>query len=82
MMDSMLAAVHVVYPGAKDTGRNKVAKMRLSLRLDSKARGWRILCCIRLTSNAASVDAAASEWQVYFDRCPKAARWTQGYGYR
>ena len=45
MMDSMLAAVHVVYPGAKDTGRNKVAKMRLSLRLDSKARGWRILCC-------------------------------------
>ena len=46
--------------------------MRLSLRLDSKARGERILYCIRLTSNAASEDAAASEWQVYFDRGPKA----------
>ena len=44
--------------------------MRLSLRLDSKARGGRILYCIRLTSNAASEDAAASEWQVYFDRGP------------
>ncbi|MFT5445723.1 MAG: hypothetical protein ACI9DC_000884 [Gammaproteobacteria bacterium] len=30
-----------------------------------------MLCCIRLTHNAASENAATAEWRVYFDRCPK-----------
>ena len=37
----------------------------------SKARERRILFCIRLTSNAAGVDAAPAECIVYFDRCPQ-----------
>jgi hypothetical protein len=49
----------------------KLPTMTVSRRLESKARGERILCCIRPTSNAASENAAATEWQVYFDRGPK-----------
>jgi len=45
--------------------------MRVPLRRASKAREGRILFCIRPTSNAAGVDAAAPEWVVYFDRGPK-----------
>ncbi|MFT5450406.1 MAG: hypothetical protein ACI9DC_005612, partial [Gammaproteobacteria bacterium] len=33
-------------------------------------RGWRILYCIRLTSNAAGADAALAEYVVRFNRCP------------
>ena len=51
--------------------RQSDAKARVAKRRASKARGGSILFCIRLTSNAAGVDAAPPECIVYFDPGPK-----------
>ncbi|MFT5176905.1 MAG: hypothetical protein ACI8W7_005105, partial [Gammaproteobacteria bacterium] len=49
----------------------KYATTRVLERRASKARGGRILCCIRPTSNAAGVDDPAPECIIYFDPGPK-----------
>ena len=49
----------------------KYANARVPKRRASKARGGTILLRIRLTSNAAGVDAAVPECIVYFDRGPQ-----------